>query len=314
MPRGSQQQKPINFKDLPCPHRGCIETFRSKAGRTNHVRTMHPRPTSQPDEPTRLSPHLQDPSPPMSPGPAEPEASYSPPGSPPPGPERHPRQSRTYHPFLSSMFVFIVSIDLCFISLHRTGKPCDENGQYLPKGSPPPPRPAQAADDWTPFSDSIQFKLADFLYRQEEMSQGNINHLLELWALSLMRHGSLGPFDSYKHIYDTIDAIEEGNYFNFLCLMSHSCETVGDAPWKCFKTSFDEPIEENAPNWKKQEYNVWYRDPEVVAHNMLANSDFAKEFDPAPYVELDANGGRRRSDFMSGNFAWRQSVSRLHLL
>ena len=83
---------------------------------------------------------------------------------------------------------------------------------------------------------------------------------------------------------------------------------TGDAPWKCFKTSFDEPIEENAPNWKKQEYDVWYRDPEVVARNMLANSDFAKEFDPAPYVELDAEGGRRRSDFMSGNFAWRQSV------
>ena len=119
MPRGSRRRKPINFKDLPCPHRGCIETFRSEAGRTNHVRTMHPRPTSQPDEPTRLSPHLQDPSPPMSPGPAEPEASYSPPGSPPPGPERHPRQSRTYHPFLSGMFVFIISIDLCFISLDR---------------------------------------------------------------------------------------------------------------------------------------------------------------------------------------------------
>jgi hypothetical protein len=96
--------------------------------------------------------------------------------------------------------------------------------------------------------------------------------------------------------------------------MSHSCETIGDAPWKCFKTSFDEPIEENAPNWKKQEYDVWYCDPEVVAHNMLANSDFAKEFDPAPYVELDTNSGRRRSDFMSGNFAWRQFVSRLHLV
>ena len=155
----------------------------------------------------------------MSPGPAEPEASYSPPGSPPADAERHPQQSRTYHPFLSGMFVFTVSLVLCLILLRFTGKPCDENGQYLPKGSPPPPRPAQAADDWTPFADSLQFKLADFLYRQEEMSQGNINHLLELWALSLMQHGSLGPFDSYKHIYDTIDAIEEGNCFIFF--MSH---------------------------------------------------------------------------------------------
>ena len=41
---------------------------------------------------------------------------------------------------------------------------------------------------------------------------------------------------------------------------------------------------------------------------MLANSDFAMEFEPAQYVELDAKGGRRQSDFMSGNFAWCQCV------
>ena len=77
-------------------------------------------------------------------------------------------------------------------------------------GTPPPPHPTAAPGDWKPFEDELQFKVADFLYCQEEMSQGNINHLLELWALSLMKHGSVGPFDSYKHIYDQIDAIEEG--------------------------------------------------------------------------------------------------------
>lgn len=51
------------------------------------------------------------------------------------------------------------------------------------------------------------------------MSQGNIDHLLELWALSLMKHGSVGPFDTYKHIYDTIDAIKEGE--SHLLLRSH---------------------------------------------------------------------------------------------
>ncbi|KAF8815686.1 hypothetical protein BYT27DRAFT_7224843 [Phlegmacium glaucopus] len=129
-----------------------------------------------------------------------------------------------------------------------------------------------SANNWTPFADNIQFKLADFLYCQEEMSQGNINHLLKLWALSLMQHGGLGPFNSYKHIYDTIDAVEEATQ----------------------------------RHWQKQEYDIWYRDPEVVVCNMLSNPDFAKEFDPAPYFELDAQGGRRQSDLMSGNFAWRQ--------
>ena len=42
------------------------------------------------------------------------------------------------------------------------------------------------------------------------MSQGNINKLLELWDLSLVNYGGFSPFVSYKHIYDTIDAIEEG--------------------------------------------------------------------------------------------------------
>ena len=59
-----------------------------------------------------------------------------------------------------------------------------------------------------------------------------------------------------------------------------------------------------ALNWKKHEYEIWYRDPEVVAHNMLANLDFNKKFDVAPYVELDVNGVRRHSDLMSGDFAW----------
>lgn len=77
-------------------------------------------------------------------------------------------------------------------------------------GTPLPPHPTAAPGDWKPFEHELQFKVADFLYCQEEMSQGNINHLLELWALSLMKHGSIGPFDSYKHIYDQIDAIEEG--------------------------------------------------------------------------------------------------------
>ena len=82
-------------------------------------------------------------------------------------------------------------------------------------------------------------------------------------------------------------------------------------PWKCFQTSVDDGIDDSdttVPNWRKEEYDIWYRDPEVVVQNMIANPDFEKEFDVVPYVELDVNGVRRRSDFMSANFAWRQCV------
>ena len=52
----------------------------------------------------------------------------------------------------------------------------------------------------------------------------------------------------------------------------------------------------------------WSHDPEVAVCNMLANPDFNNEIDVAPYVELDANSTRRRSDFMSANYAWWQCV------
>lgn len=56
-------------------------------------------------------------------------------------------------------------------------------------------------------------------------------------------------------------------------------------------------------------YEVWYRDPLVVTRNLLDNPNFASEFDYSPYVELGRDGKRRWSDFMSGNLAWRHSVS-----
>lgn len=121
------------------------------------------------------------------------------------------------------------------------------------------------------------------------MSQTNIDYLLELWGLSLMKHGDLGPFDNYQQLYETIDATR-----------------VGDAPWSCLATPADP--DEAAPEWAKQEYEVWYRDPDVVITNMLDNPDFHGEFDTTPYVHLDAKGNRHWSDFMSGNFSWRRCV------
>ncbi len=44
------------------------------------------------------------------------------------------------------------------------GRPCDENGNYLPAGTPPPPWTEKLQGDWTPFDNEVQFKVADFLY------------------------------------------------------------------------------------------------------------------------------------------------------
>ncbi|KAJ7723744.1 hypothetical protein DFH07DRAFT_759380 [Mycena maculata] len=169
----------------------------------------------------------------------------------------------------------------------HVARPCDKNGNILPDGAPPAPRTTAEPDDWTPYEDQVRFELSDFLFRKVQMSAKNIDNLLEMWALSMMKHEDLGPFHDYKHIYETIDAT-----------------SVGDAPWKCFQT---EPlnVDASAPSWARQQYEVWYRDPDVVIANMLDNSDFDGAFDTTPYVRIDAQGHRRWSDFMSANFAWR---------
>ncbi|KAF8915774.1 hypothetical protein CPB85DRAFT_1374970 [Mucidula mucida] len=160
---------------------------------------------------------------------------------------------QTYHPYL-------------------TGDPCDKDGNPLPPDTPPPPPPPTPANAWAPFDDEIQFRVSEFLFRKVEMSQGDIDHLMELWDLSMQQHGGCAPFGDHDKMYAGIDDIP-----------------LGSAPWKCF--------------WKKQSYQIWYQDPDTVISNMLANPDFASEFNASPYVHIGPNGKRRWSEFMSGNFS-----------
>ncbi len=171
---------------------------------------------------------------------------------------------------------------LCYcILIYNLGTPCDEHGTYLQPGTPPPlqPLPENLFD---PFDDEVQFRLADFLFRKVEMSQGNIDELLELWALSQRDHDTFGPFSDHDELHSRIDTIK-----------------LGDAPWKCMGCEVPSDVPANAASWQREEYQIWYRDPDTVIGNMLANTDFAKEFDPAAYVHVDANGKRHWCDFMS---------------
>lgn len=113
-----------------------------------------------------------------------------------------------------------------------------------------------------------------------------------------MQDGSSSPFDLCRSLYATIDAIRDG-----------------DAPWQCLtvNSTTNNLLEDPLP-WKKQEFEVWYRDPDVVIANLLDNPDFARQFDAAPYIMTDGQGKQRWTDFMTGNFAWRRSVSENRLL
>ncbi|OCH84992.1 hypothetical protein OBBRIDRAFT_706114, partial [Obba rivulosa] len=172
-----------------------------------------------------------------------------------------------------------------------TGRPCDEHGKFLPEGAPPPPRTTQSHNNFEPFDDRVHFEAADFLYTRNQMSAGDIDFLGLLWAATLLKHNSTPPFSDHKHLYETIDSIKHG-----------------DVPWqsRTFKYTGKVPDPKAVPSWMSAGYNVCFRDPRQIVHNMLANPDFDGEFDYTP-VREHTRGGQRRKDFMSGDWAWEQA-------
>ncbi|KAH7903445.1 hypothetical protein BJ138DRAFT_1120383 [Hygrophoropsis aurantiaca] len=169
------------------------------------------------------------------------------------------------------------------------GAPCDHHGNILPPGSLPPLRHDADPQDWSPFSDQSQFLLADFLFCKVEMSAPNIDFLMELWAFLVAKDDGSSPFYSHRDAYNAIDSIR-----------------AGDVPWQCLLVDPPEDISPDAPTWKRNQYQIWYRDPDTVIKGMLDNPDFDKQFNYSPYVYTDSSGQQRWTNVMSGNYAWRQ--------
>ena len=159
---------------------------------------------------------------------------------------------------------------------------------------PPSPRETPLQGDWTPFCTEVEFKVADLIYHRAELSASNINDLLDLWADSFEEFDAsqYAPFENHQDLYATIDL-----------------STLGDIPWQCLVTGVSDDIDEHSPSWMQAHYKVWYRDPEAVVSAMLSNPDFDGQFDLCPYIDLDGRGEHQWNNVMSGNIAWRRSVS-----
>jgi hypothetical protein len=149
-----------------------------------------------------------------------------------------------------------------------------------------------AADDWSPFGSRVEFETAEFLYARNQMSAGDIDTLLELWATTLLASDRTPPFNNHRDLYSTIDSAR-----------------VGDVPWKSFSVRYDGQLPEKPPSWMVTDFEVWYRDPREVINNMLANTDFVNEMDTTPFREYNSDGRRCYHNFMSGDWAWKQAVS-----
>ncbi|KAG2058792.1 hypothetical protein BDR06DRAFT_980193 [Suillus hirtellus] len=110
-------------------------------------------------------------------------------------------------------------------------------------------------------------------------------------AALLAKQNDSPPFADHKDLHKVIDATQ-----------------LGDVPWQGFLVQYLGEHPEDAPSWMDDEYDVWYRDPCLMAHNMLANPTYTNEIDYTPFHEYDAaNNTRRWKDFMSGDWAWQQA-------
>ncbi|KAG2121976.1 hypothetical protein DEU56DRAFT_873692 [Suillus clintonianus] len=165
-------------------------------------------------------------------------------------------------------------------------------GHFLEDGAPPAPPPDKSPDDWTPYRDRVEFETAEFLYVHNQMSAGDINILLDLWAATLLKYDDKPPFADCHDLHRTIDNTP-----------------LGDVKWQSFKVRYTgEKPTSDVPPWMDQSHDVWYRDPHEVIQGMLGNPDYEKEMDYRPFREFSADGDKRQwQDFMSGDWAWNQA-------
>ena len=179
------------------------------------------------------------------------------------------------------------------------GQICDKNGAPLPPGTQPFPCKTDGDnDDWTLYRNWVLFETADFLFHCNQVLAGNINIITGLWAASLTPHHNSPPFENVKAMYDMID-------FTLL----------GDISWQSFTLNYKGPPPETLgpnsknPSWTTTDYNIWFHDAHLLVQEMLANPNFAGEFDFVPYQEYSADGQHHFENFMTGDWAWKQAVS-----
>jgi hypothetical protein len=113
----------------------------------------------------------------------------------------------------------------------------------MPFDTPPSPRDSdQGPDNWTPYDNCLQFEIADFLFCHNQMSAGDINFILSLWAASLAIHNDNPPFSNAMDMYNTIDSTP-----------------LGDVPWESFGLQYNgtRPTT-SVPSWMEAEYSVWF--------------------------------------------------------
>ncbi|KAF8836748.1 hypothetical protein BDN67DRAFT_992022 [Paxillus ammoniavirescens] len=169
---------------------------------------------------------------------------------------------------------------------------CNASGNPIDPALPPPPVSQKQPDDWAPYSSSLQFKAAEFIFKDVELSAGNINKLCQFWGESSLDHGGKPPFVDHKDLHNMINAT-----------------LLGNVSWESFKLKYSGecPSGQVTP-WMTQTYKFWFHNSHSVVENMFSNPDFDGEIDYVPYRDfLEEGETHRYENFMSGDWAWNQA-------
>lgn len=205
-----------------------------------------------------------------------------------------PRSTFRTHPLLDGKYSYSDDFT-CNIDDVYPAQPCDEDGDFLPFDSPPLDLADDDTTSYSPFANREAFELAELLFCKEEMSKGNTDTLLDLWA---RQNASLGLgdganiFTNTKELFATIDSIKHSN-----------------APWRSVCLQYSGPLDNDAPMWKRAKYELVVRDTHTVVTNMLQNPGFRGHFDYAPFQEFVSPDNARYSNGMSGQWAYNTAVS-----
>ncbi|KAL1673537.1 hypothetical protein EV122DRAFT_255108 [Schizophyllum commune] len=178
-------------------------------------------------------------------------------------------------------------------------RPCDAFGHFLPHGTPPspppsPPPPPNNVDEdseWAPFASRVEFDFAYWHFVENQSSRDDIDKDLDRWTAKVLRYGGQAPWKDADDVYATIDSIPEGSM-----------------PWTKVEMRYTGPRPNGAPpKWMTNTYELYTRDARAVLHHQLASKQFDTTFEPVPYRQFNKDGERVLSNFMSGDWAWKQA-------
>jgi hypothetical protein len=177
------------------------------------------------------------------------------------------------------------------ISKKLVARPCDENGGFLSKNAPPSQQESDTG--FEPFESREAFHLAEWIFELVQNTSAEVSELLRIWKSHnlTLNIGESPPFGNYEDVLTSIDNI-----------------TVGSADWFSFTVRYNGDISEDSPNWQHEKFTVHTRSVRTVLRNILGTRELDGKIDYAAYEEFVQPDVRLYGNFMSGQWAYKESV------